>query len=88
MVFVPRAFTAERSTAECLWLWPTVFYRAAPGQDLDFAEKILQQAQRPDWEPSPGQLAYMRQLVQYYVPTGIRLDPDLVRMAEATEGKS
>ncbi|WP_323009823.1 hypothetical protein [Paracoccus sp. (in: a-proteobacteria)] len=79
-------FAPERSAAECLWLWPTVLHRAAPGQDHDFADRIDHQAARKGWEPSPMQLALMRRMVDHYVPDGIRVDPELIDMAEAVTG--
>ena len=75
----------DRSLAECLRLWPTVHYRAAPGPHKQFADRIMQQAQRPDWEPGPAQLRFIRDLVSIYAPDDIALDPDLVPdMAEKT----
>ncbi|WP_146161897.1 hypothetical protein [Pseudogemmobacter blasticus] len=72
-------FAPERTAEECLWLWPTVLIRSGEtGQDQDFADRIMQQAQRPGWEPSPLQLDLMRRMVKHYCPDGIRLDPDLI----------
>lgn len=73
-------FAPERSAEECLWLWPTVWHRANGSQDQDFADRIEQQAKRPDWEPSPMQLDLMRRMVNHYAPDGIRLDPELIAM--------
>lgn len=81
MTYIPRYAPPERSAAECLWLWPTVVFRAAPGQDADFAHRIELQALRPGWEPSTMQLSLMRRMVKHYVPDGIRLDPELAGMA-------
>ena len=66
---------------ELLALWPTVRMRAKVGsQDHEFAERIELQAMRRGWEPSPSQLAYMRDLVAKYAPDGIRLDPDFAHL--------
>ncbi|GAB1379918.1 hypothetical protein [Pararhodobacter aggregans] len=84
MTYTPRFnYIPERTAEECLWLWPTVVHRAAPGQDQDFALKIEQQAMRPDWEPSPLQLGFMRRLVSLYAPDGTRLDPEMLALAAA-----
>lgn len=84
MTYTPRFnYTPERSAKECVWLWPTVVHRAARGQDQDFALKIEQQALRPDWEPSPLQLGFMRDMVERYAPEGIRLDPEMIALAAA-----
>lgn len=75
----------ERSVAECLRLWMTVLYRAAPGTHKQFADRIMQQRQRPGWEPTPLQLRFMRELVAIYAPDDIALDPEFVPdMAERT----
>lgn len=75
-------FTPERSADECLRLWGTVIYRAATRQHLEFAAKIAHQAARPNWEPGPAQLAFMRDLVELYAPDNIAIDPDLMFMIE------
>ena len=88
MVYAPSAqiiSTPERSVGECLRLWPTVLYRAARGTHKQFADRIMQQAQRPGWEPGLAQLQFMRELVTLYCPDNIALDPELVPdMSEKT----
>jgi hypothetical protein len=83
-----HVFAQQKSVAECLWLWPTVIHRASYRQDADFAARIDQQSQRPDWEPSPMQLNLMRRMVEHYVPDGIRLDPEMIELAGAARGRA
>lgn len=56
-------FPRERSSEQCLAVWGLVHANAQRGWEADFAEKIVQQAMRPGWSPSPLQLATMRDLV-------------------------
>lgn len=79
-MYIPtsHAFVPQRSIGECLRLWPTVTYRAAINQHRQFADRIIHQAARPGWTPSPAQAAFMRQLVELYCPDDIALDPELV----------
>lgn len=78
-------FAPPRSAAECLRLWATVTFRAIEAgnrQDIDFTDRIMLQAHRPGWEPTPMQMDLMRKLVDRYCPSGMGLDLDLIPGAE------
>lgn len=82
---IKSIFAPERSVEECLRLWPTVAYRARPGTHKEFAAKIMHQLARREWEPGSAQLAFMRKLVDLYVPDNVAIDPDFIAdMAEKT----
>ena len=79
-------FSQDLCVEECLRLWPTVAYRAAAGTHKQFANRIIHQMARPEWEPGKAQLAFMRQMVAIYAPDNIAIDPDLIDRLEETAG--
>ena len=81
-----RDFMPERSLEECLRLWGTVMVRAKDPTHRQFAERIDHQAARPDWEPSPLQLAFIRKLVDLYAYDDIALDPELIALLQGERG--
>ncbi|WP_126974642.1 hypothetical protein [Frigidibacter oleivorans] len=71
-VITIRSFAAPMlDLADCLRIWDLVVATAPPGEGRDFAEKIDQMRQRPDWEPGPQTLDLMRRLAKW---TADRLD--------------
>lgn len=89
MVYKPttRDFMPERSADECLRLWGTVTVRARGTTHQQFADRISHQAVRPDWEPSPLQLEFMRKLVDLYAYDDIALDPELIALLQVERGQ-
>lgn len=53
----------ERSLDELLHHWRAVIGAAPKGFSRDFALSIQRHRRRPDWQPTPKQLALMRQMV-------------------------
>ena len=84
MTRLPHILMPERSADECLRFWGTVTFRARGRQHQQFADRIAHQAARPDWEPGPQQLKFMRELVDLYATDNIAIDPELMDLIEAS----